>query len=105
MSNTRESLKDSPIESITALVGENASDKSNIIECLHMRADQFHYGNEEQRYYFLVFLDEANSSIIVRTRDIWLIDEETRKRDLRSDKGYEEYIIPLSSDTDQPSIK
>ena len=97
--------KDSPIESITALVGENASDKSSIIECLHMRADQFNYRNDEQRYYFLVFLDEANRSIIIRSRDIRLIGEETRKKDLRRNKGYEEYIIPLTDIANRSPIK
>ena len=86
---------DSPICSITALVGENASGKTSVMECLHMRADQFYYRNPEQRYYFMVFLDEATNSIVVRTRDIWLIEEKTKRKDLRHNCGYEEYVMPL----------
>lgn len=33
--------------------------------------------------------------MIVRTRDIWLLDDEDKKRDLRSSTGYEEYVFPL----------
>lgn len=95
-------LKKLPIQSITALVGKNASGKTSIIECLHTRTDQLHYRNDEQRYYFLVFLDEINRSIVVRTRDIWLVGKGTRKRDLRLKEGYEEYIISLDNNVNQP---
>lgn len=96
---------DSPICSITALVGENASGKTSIMECLHMRADQFYYRNPEQRYYLMVFLDEATNSIVVRTRDIWLIEEKTERKDLRRNFGYEEYVIPLGERCVQTTVR
>lgn len=86
---------DSPIQSIMALVGENASGKSSILECVHQRADQFNYRNEDGRYFLLVFLDTDLQAMIVRTRDIWLLDDEDKKRDLRNSTGYEEYVFPL----------
>ena len=70
----------SPIQSITALAGENASGKSSIIDCIHQRADQFNYQNKEGRYFLLVFLDTDHHSIVVRTRDIWLHGFEDKKR-------------------------
>lgn len=69
-----------------------------------MRADQSYYRNDEQRYFLLAFFDEVSSSIVVRSRDIWLIGEETRKRDLCRDNGYEEYIIPLTENAEHPPI-
>lgn len=86
----------SPIKSIMALVGENASGKSSILECVHRRADQFNYRNEDSRYFLLVFLDTDRQAMVVRTRDIWLLNDEDKKRDLRNSKGYEEYVFPLS---------
>ena len=86
----------SPIQSIAALVGENASGKSSIIKCIHQVADQFKYQNTEGRYFLLAFLDNDRHSIVVRTRDIWLIDAEDQKRDFRNTAGYEEYIFPLT---------
>ena len=46
----------SPLQSITALVGENATGKSSIMECIYQRADQSNYQNRESRYFLLVFL-------------------------------------------------
>lgn len=86
------------IQSISALVGENAAGKTSIMECLHMRADQFCCDNPEQRYYFLVFLDEKNNSIVIRTRDIWLIGEEYKRNHSIQNQGYEEYILPLENE-------
>lgn len=93
----------SPIQSVTALVGENASGKSTILECLHQRADQSTYRNEEGRYFLLVFLDTERQAIVVRTRDIWLPDAEDKKEDLRSNEGYEEYVFPLSESAEHLS--
>ena len=93
-----------PIKSITALVGENASGKSSIIECLQMRADQSNYANKECRYYLLVFYDEGTDSVVIRTRDIWLTNHEERKMDKRIHRGYDEYVIPLSLVVDSPQI-
>lgn len=89
-------LGDSPVQSIAALVGENASGKSSIIECIHQKADQFNYQNEEDRYFLLVFLDTDHRSIVVRTRDVWLLGLEDKKMDFRTKDGYEEYVFPLS---------
>lgn len=89
-------LGNSPIQSITALAGENASGKSSIIECIYQRADQFNYQNKEGRYFLLVFLDTDHHSIVVRARDIWLQGFEDKKKDKRSNHGYEEYVFPLS---------
>lgn len=85
----------SPLQSITALVGENATGKSSIMECIYQRADQFNYQNRECRYFLLVFLDTDHQQIVVRTRDIWLIDLEDKKQDIRHIDGYEEYVFPL----------
>lgn len=95
----------SPIQSITALVGENASGKSSILECLHRKADQYEYQNEENRYFLLVFLDADRQAIVVRTRDIWLLNAEDKKTDLRRNEGYEEYVFPLSGSKGQPMSK
>ncbi len=84
------------IRSITALVGENASGKTSIMECIYRRADQCDFGNSDQRYYCLVFLDEDKHCLIVRTKDVWLSNSEFTKKDFRQNRGYEEYIIPLS---------
>lgn len=93
------------IQSITALVGENASGKSSIMECIYRRADQSNSRNSDQRYYCLVFLDEDKHCLIVRTRDVWLSDLEFTKTDLRQNRGYEEYVIPLLefSEPDMPA--
>lgn len=100
----KEGVKDSTtIRNITALVGENASGKTSIIECLHMRSDQLHYRNEEQRYYFLVFLDEATNSIVIRSRDVLISGKGVTKLNLPHSKGYEEYIIPLVENSDGTS--
>ncbi len=85
----------SHIQSITALVGENASGKSSILECIHQCADQFNYQNKDGRYFLLVFLDSDRQAIVVRTRDIWLLDFQNEKKDIRHSEGYEEYIFPL----------
>ena len=98
-------LGNSPIQSITALAGENASGKSSIIECIHQRADQFNYQNKEGRYFLLVFLDTDHHSIVVRTRDIWLHGFEDKKNDKRSNDGYEEYVFPLSETDPIPSAQ
>lgn len=98
-------LGNSPIQSITALAGENASGKSSIIECIHQRADQFNYQNKEGRYFLLVFLDTDHHSIVVRTRDIWLHGFENKKKDKRSNDGYEEYVFPLSETDPIPSAQ
>ena len=92
-------------KSITALAGENASGKSSIIECIHQRADQFNYQNKEGRYFLLVFLDTDHHSIVVRTRDIWLHGFENKKKDKRSNDGYEEYVFPLSETDPIPSAQ
>lgn len=86
----------SPIQSITALVGENATGKSSIMECIYQRADQSNYQNRESRYFLLVFLDTDHQRIVVRTRDIWLTGFEDQKQDIRRTNGYEEYVFPLS---------
>ena len=87
---------DSPIQSITALVGENASGKSSIMECIYRRADQSNYWNTEGRYFLLAFWDAGRQAIVVRTRDIWLLGAENKKKDIRDSEGYEEYVFPLS---------
>jgi Uncharacterized conserved protein len=84
-----------PITNITALVGENATGKSSILECLNSQCDQFNYRNKEQKFYFLVFFDEQNNSVVVRTRDIRLKGEMLRKQDTRQMSGYEEYLFPF----------
>ncbi len=84
------------IQSITALVGENASGKTSIMECVYQQADQWTFRNSYQRYYSLVFLDEDKCCLIVRTKDVWLSNPEFSKADLRQSSGYEEYYIPLS---------
>lgn len=93
------------IQSVTALVGENASGKSSIMECIYRRTDQFNFRNTDQRYYCLVFLDEDKHCLIVRTRDVWLSNPEFSKTDLRQSRGYEEYVIPLLefSEPDMPT--
>ena len=84
------------IQSITALVGENASGKTSIMECIYRRADQFDIRNVDQRYYCLVFLDEDRHCLIIRSKDVWLSNPEFTKIDLQQSRGYDEYIIPLS---------
>lgn len=95
----------SPIQSVAALVGENASGKSTILECLHQRVDQSTYQNEENRYFLFVFLDAERQAIVVRTRDIWLLDAKDKKTDLKNNAGYEEYIFPLAESKEHLSPK
>lgn len=97
-SNHYSGVSSEGIRSMASLVGENATGKSSIIECLHMRADQFNYKNEESRYFLLVFLDEQQQALVIRTRDIWLSNIEYRKTDYRRKRGFEEYCIPLNPD-------
>lgn len=84
------------VQSVTALVGENASGKTTILECIYRRADQSDFNNKDQRYYCLVFLDEDRHCLVIRTKDVWLTNFECAKRDLRQNKGYDEYTIPLT---------
>jgi len=81
-----------PITSITALVGENASGKSSILECLYT-PNRFTHNNKEDRQFFFAFLNEDDNSLVVRTADVWLTGENGRKQDLRHLSGYEEYIF------------
>jgi len=57
-----------PIDSVAVLVGDNATGKSSILECLCARCDQSNYDNKDAAYYFFVFYDKANHSVIVRTK-------------------------------------
>lgn len=57
--------KEAAIQSIAALVGENASGKSSILECIYRCVDQFSIANKECRYFFMVFLDTARQAIVV----------------------------------------
>lgn len=89
--------KDSAIQSIAALVGENASGKSSILECIYRCVDQSSIANKECRYFFMVFLDTVRRAIVVRSRDVWLTGAEDKRIDLRNSAGYEEYVFPLST--------
>ena len=89
--------KDSAIQSIAALVGENASGKSSILECIYRCVDQSSIANKECRYFFMAFLDTVRRAIVVRSRDVWLIGAEDKRIDLRNSAGYEEYVFPLST--------
>lgn len=84
------------VQSITALVGENASGKTTILECIYRRADQDDFNNKDQRYYCLTFLDEKRHCLVIRTKDVWLTNFECSKVDSRRNKGYDEYTIPLT---------
>ena len=64
------------------------------------------YQNKEGRYFLLVFLDTVPSfDTFVRTRDIWLHGFENKKKDKRSNDGYEEYVFPLSETDPIPSAQ
>lgn len=59
--------KDSAIQSIAALVGENASGKSSILECIYRCVDQSSIANKECRYFFIAFLDTVRRAILTAT--------------------------------------
>lgn len=94
----RQNTSTDPIDSIAVLVGENATGKSSILECLSSRCDQATYRNDE-KYYFLVFFNAKDNSVIVRTRDIWLTNYGDSRRDRRRTDGYEEFVVTLNGST------
>lgn len=88
--------KDSSIQSITALVGENASGKSSILECIYRKHTWTDTDDYLNRRYLLVFLDDISHRLIVQANYIYLLDRDNQKKPRQQHYGYEEYIIPLS---------
>lgn len=84
-----------PIRSIAILARKNAVGKSNILKCLcEQNRGNF---SADPRAYFLVFLNERNHCIEIRSQDIRIIGENILLQKLPHHKDYEHYIIPLDS--------
>lgn len=83
------------IGSIAALVGKNAVGKSSILECLC--SQEHEYLAEDDRHYFLVFLNEVEHCIEIRSRGVHIKAENIKRQSIRKQDNYERYIIPLDA--------
>ena len=86
---------DSAIRSVSALVGKNASGKTSILECICAEGHDF--GATQERYFFLVFWDEKNNCIEIRSKGIHLSAQNIKCHISREHDDYIRYIISLSN--------
>jgi len=86
---------DSAIRSVSALVGKNASGKTSILECICAEGHDF--GATQERYFFLVFLDEKTNCIEIRSKGIHLSAQNIKCHISREHDNYIRYIISLSN--------
>ena len=92
--NYRNTSSNSVINSISALVGKNAVGKSSILECLSSQENE--YLIVDDRHYFLVFLNEVDHCIEIRSRGVRIKAENIKCLSLRKHDNYERYVISLN---------
>lgn len=89
------SLNNSPIRSITALTGENASGKSSILECLYTQGHRF--SQSQRRRFLLVFLNDYEHCIEIRAKNILVTGNNIVKAFCPQKAEYEKYIFPFEN--------
>lgn len=90
------SEKLSPISSLTTLVGENATGKSSLLECLHSK-----HTNNEERFFLFIFFDDKTGTLVVRSCGLLLTGEDFSVTSNRTNKNFIEYRLIVPSDKEQ----
>ncbi len=89
----------SPISSISALIGKNAVGKTSILECMYMQEHE--YLIKDDRHYFMAFLNESERYIEIRSRGIHISALNICEKEHRFHDSFIVYAIPVDGFTGQ----
>ena len=87
----------SPISSVSALIGKNAVGKTSILECLY--AQEHEYLVKDDRHYFMAFLDESDGYIEIRSRGIHISAPQIIEKSHRDHDSFYIYVAPVDGFT------
>lgn len=86
-----------PISSVSALIGKNAVGKTSILECLY--AQEHEYLVKDDRHYFMAFLNESDGYIEIRSRGIHISAPQIIEKCHRDHDSFYIYVVPVDGFT------
>ena len=86
-----------PITSVSALIGKNAVGKTSILECLY--AQEHEYLVKDDRHYFMAFLNESDGYIEIRSRGIHISAPQIIEKSHRDHDSFYIYVVPVDGFT------